>query len=219
MKATLILVITMVIAGALSYANGMVSGDSDVNPIDRNDDGATEVESDVIWGDDSGQWAHDGECDDPRFVGPGAALILGYDGLKADASDCQELYLQGDLELREGSAPERVEWGDDSSRWADDGECDDPRFAGPAAAATVLEEDRMSDASDCRWLFKRMRIVLVTPVESDGIVWGDNSSPWANDGECDDPRFTGPGAATTLLEENLMRDANDCRILFERGAI
>ena len=30
--------------------------------------------------------------------------------------------------------------------------------------------------------------------------FGDNTSQWANDGECDDPRFEGEGAAETLLD-------------------
>jgi hypothetical protein len=49
--------------------------------------------------------------------------------------------------------------------------------------------------------------------------FGDNSSHWANDGECDDPRFEGAGAADTLLEEDLGHDAADCRKLFDAGRI
>lgn len=49
--------------------------------------------------------------------------------------------------------------------------------------------------------------------------FGDNSSHWANDGECDDPRFEGAGAANTLLEEDLGHDAADCRRLFDAGRI
>ena len=28
----------------------------------------------ISFGDDSGDWAQDGECDDPRFEGPGMSL-------------------------------------------------------------------------------------------------------------------------------------------------
>jgi hypothetical protein len=49
--------------------------------------------------------------------------------------------------------------------------------------------------------------------------FGDNSSHWANDGECDDPRFEGAGAADTLLEEDLGHDAADCRKLFDAGRV
>ena len=51
------------------------------------------------------------------------------------------------------------------------------------------------------------------------ISFGDDTSEWANDGECDDPRFEGPGTAVTLLAEDLLRDATDCRELFKRGEV
>lgn len=49
--------------------------------------------------------------------------------------------------------------------------------------------------------------------------FGDNSSHWANDGECDDPRFEGKGAANTLLDEDLGHDAADCSKLFDAGRV
>ncbi|MDJ0908768.1 MAG: caspase family protein [Woeseiaceae bacterium] len=51
------------------------------------------------------------------------------------------------------------------------------------------------------------------------IDFGDDSSRWANDGECDDPRFEGDGVASILLDEDLYRDATDCRDLYDRGRI
>ena len=51
------------------------------------------------------------------------------------------------------------------------------------------------------------------------IDFGDDTSAWANDGECDDPRFEGPGTAATLRGEDLGRDASDCRRLYEEGRI
>ena len=51
------------------------------------------------------------------------------------------------------------------------------------------------------------------------IDFGDDSSEWANDGECDDPRFVGEGMASTLLDQDLYRDATDCRDLYDRGRI
>jgi hypothetical protein len=53
-----------------------------------------------------------------------------------------------------------VDFGDDDSRWARDGECDDPRFEGDGMAATLLEEDLLHDATDCRKLFDAQRIRL-----------------------------------------------------------
>ncbi|MDA9207574.1 hypothetical protein N9O61_01675 [Octadecabacter sp.] len=52
-----------------------------------------------------------------------------------------------------------------------------------------------------------------------GFVWGTNESKWANDGDCDDPRFDGVGAHTLLLPEDAYKDANDCRALFEAGKV
>lgn len=51
------------------------------------------------------------------------------------------------------------------------------------------------------------------------IEWGDNGSRWANDGECDDPRFAGPGVSSVTLAEDRYHDANDCRQLYEQGMI
>ena len=49
--------------------------------------------------------------------------------------------------------------------------------------------------------------------------FGDDASQWANDHECDDPRFQGEGSATTLLDEDRGHDATDCHALFEAGRI
>lgn len=51
------------------------------------------------------------------------------------------------------------------------------------------------------------------------IDFGNNSSQWALDGECDDPRFIGPASATTLLAEDAFRDATDCKLAFELGLV
>lgn len=57
-------------------------------------------------------------------------------------------------------AVDTIEWGDDGSRWAHDGECDDPRFAGPGAHGNNLAEDRYHDATDCRRLYEQGQIYL-----------------------------------------------------------
>lgn len=51
------------------------------------------------------------------------------------------------------------------------------------------------------------------------IEWGDNTSQWANDGECDDDRFAGPGMADILVPSDRFHDAGDCRRLYEAGLI
>ena len=51
------------------------------------------------------------------------------------------------------------------------------------------------------------------------INFGNNSSQWALDGECDEPRFIGPASATTLLQEDAFRDATDCKVAFDLGLV
>ena len=115
------------------------------------------------------------------------------------------------------TASDGIDYGDDASLWARDGECDDPRFEGPGTAETLLEQDRAHDATDCRTLFEQGQIWLRP--DATGIDYGDDASPWARDGECDDPRFEGPGTDETLLEQDRAHDATDCRTLFEQGQI
>ena len=55
--------------------------------------------------------------------------------------------------------------------------------------------------------------------EEESLEFGDDSSEWANDGECDDPRFEGDGMSATLMDQDQARDATDCRKLFETGRI
>ena len=53
-----------------------------------------------------------------------------------------------------------VDFGDDASVWALDGECDDPRFSGEGVAQTQVDWDTYHDATDCRALFNMGRIRL-----------------------------------------------------------
>ena len=53
-----------------------------------------------------------------------------------------------------------------------------------------------------------------------GIDFGDDSSTWAHDGECDDPRFRGEGmTATPLLDQDIRADASDCLEAFKAGRL
>ena len=116
-----------------------------------------------------------------------------------------------------GHAGEKLRVGDDSSEFAHDGECDDPRFTGKGMAGTLLTSDIGRDASDCLGLYHTGKIKLrrnwrvKNPVECASVDWGDNRSEYANDSECDDPRFKGPGVDSITLLEDLKHDANDCR--------
>lgn len=115
-----------------------------------------------------------------------------------------------------------IDFGDDGSSWANDQECDDPRFGGDGMASTLVEADQLHDASDCRTLFLAGSIYLLdgnSNPDNNGIDFGDDSSSWAEDGECDDPRFQGDGMASVLDDGNRLADASDCRLLFQSGSI
>ena len=118
----------------------------------------------MSFGDDSGEFANDGECDDPRFIGGGMASGLSNEGIGRDASDCSNLQKAG-----------RIRWERQQSQW---------------------------DVAQCA-----------------AIDYGNDSAQYANDGECDDPRFTGPGVDNITLASDLGIDASDCRALCERGAV
>ena len=49
--------------------------------------------------------------------------------------------------------------------------------------------------------------------------FGDDAGQWANDGECDDPSFTGRGMGLTDSQEDRGHDATDCSALLEAGLI
>jgi len=180
----------------------------------------------IDFGDDSSEWANDGECDDPRFTGPGAAEELVDADLMKDATDCRAAFEAGTVTLKDGgtSTPAtttatEIDYGDDSSEWANDGECDDPRFAGTGVASETLQEDIRRDATDCRAAVEAGTATYEGEIDSAAFDFGSDYSRWANDGECDDPRFTGPGTNKKLLAEDERGDATDCRTLLESGQV
>jgi hypothetical protein len=126
------------------------------------------------FGDDSSRYANDGECDDPRFEGPGAADELLESDRGHDATDCRERYEAGEITLR----ADAINYGDDASRYAKDGECDDPRFQGAGSASELVEADRGHDATDCRELLATGRVTLRS--DSGGSP-GASSTPPAED--------------------------------------
>lgn len=207
-------------------------GDRAAASVAAEPDGMAGETGDIDFGDDSGRWTGDGQCDDPRFSGEGMAPILELEDLRADASDCRAAFEAGTITYM-GEEPElppvEFDYGDDWSEWANDGECDDPRFTGPGTDKKMLDDDMYGDASDCRALEAEGKVSIIevytpeyaagAPYDSSHIDFGDNESDYADDEYCDDPRFMGPGAATVLLEGDLMHDANDCRAAYEDGTV
>jgi hypothetical protein len=205
----------------------------------------------IDFGDDTSQWAKDGECDDPRFAGTGSAAELLDADIAKDATDCRTAYEAGTVTLKDtaaapaetGTSPsdiaiaspiDAIDWGDDTSEYAKDNECDDPRFTGSAMGAEPLESNMRKDATDCRAAYEAGTITLkdaapaptsIPPVApptatpAADIDFGDDTGEWAKDGECDDPRFAGTGAADELVEADLLKDATDCQTALEAGTV
>ncbi len=98
-------------------------------------------------------------------------------------------------------------------------------FFGKGMSADLVSEDIAHDAADCRKLYKAGQIRFW--VESSArratqcsrIKFGNNSSKWSNDGECDDPRFEGRGSSKDLDHNDVGRDAKDCRTMCRSGMV
>lgn len=57
-------------------------------------------------------------------------------------------------------------------------------------------------------------------VGASAVDFGDDSSKFSKDGECDDKRFTGAGMTDTpLLDSDVKHDATDCRAAFSQGRL
>lgn len=124
--------------------------------------------STIDFGTDDSMWALDGECDDPRFEGIGMAEDPLEEGdTRADASDCRAAFeagtislvavassskpLRNSMPLKRPMSAAEIDYGDDASLFANDGECDDARFIGDALAdPPLLPGDVGHDASDCK---------------------------------------------------------------------
>lgn len=119
----------------------------------------TAFSEDIKYGDDSGPYPTDGECDDRRFYGTGVVTgELNWESLGKDATDCRTAVQSGRAALWDREKAKAAtecaaqRWGDDSSEYADDGVCDDPRFEGLGAANILINDDSGRDATDCRRL-------------------------------------------------------------------
>ncbi|MHA6732275.1 hypothetical protein [Devosia sp. A369] len=186
-------------------------------PVNKKTPAAAVSTGDIDFGDDSGDWTHDGECDDPRFTGAGVAVELVDADLLKDASDCRAAFEAGTVTLKADANAAAIDFGDDSGAWTHDGECDDPRFVGAGSAVELVDADLRKDASDCRAAYEAGSVRYVGDTAPDAIDYGDDSSEWAKDGECDDPRFSGSGVASELLDADLGHDATDCKAAVAAG--
>ena len=104
-------------------------------------------------------------------------------------------------------------YGTDAGEWAGDGACQDPRFNGAGAPATMATEGR--DATDCRAAHRDGRVNL--PEHLLAELFGEDTGDWVHDGECDDPYFEGEGVAMLTAWEERGADASDCRYQWSLG--
>ena len=120
----------------------------------------------IRFGDNRSQWAHDGECDDRRFFGPGVDEDLMAEDIGHDAADCRRLYKEGRIRFwveskaRAATECSKIRFGDNASQWSKDGECDDPRFEGRGMSKDLDSDDTGHDARDCRQMCKTGMIYL-----------------------------------------------------------
>jgi hypothetical protein len=194
----------------------------------------------VNFGDNSGMFADDGECDDPRFEGPGAAAFTSEASELRDANDCRSLFQAGRVSLAEeaSTAMGSSATSTSSNRNSEPATAREPEPYTPGTPRGDIDGATLEDGS----IFAsgtvyggpinpgdRSRVGMpdtaayVPPpprrTATGGIDFGDNSSAYANDGECDDPRFEGEGMAFISFDEDRGKDANDCRAAFEAGTI
>lgn len=122
-------------------------------------------------------------------------------------------------------AAQSINFGDDSSQWANEGECDDRRFYGTGMSSGLDRDDIGHDATDCRVRYEEGEMALwdfaaaKAATQCDSINFGDDNSEWPSDNKCDDARFDGPGSDYVLLPKQTRHDATDCRKLCALGQI
>ena len=120
----------------------------------------------VRFGDNRSKWAHDGECDDRRFFGSGVSRDLRVGDIGHDAADCRRLYKAGKIRFwvesraRAATVCSKIRFGNNASKWAKDGECDDPRFEGRGMSKDLDADDIGHDSSDCRNMCKTGMVYL-----------------------------------------------------------
>ena len=172
------------------------------------------AEDAIDFGSDSGVWASNYICEDsrfeidPRLGDPDVALPpTTPNATRGDATDCRRAFIANEIWLLDPDY--NMAFGTDSSRWAYDGECDDPRFEGDGMAELLLRDNIRHDATDCRTGLVSGRVTF-TRITNHEITFGDDRGAWAYDGECDDPRFEGEDMATTPRAQNVLHDATDC---------
>ncbi|MES2624840.1 MAG: pre-peptidase C-terminal domain-containing protein [Pseudomonadota bacterium] len=138
--------------------------------------------------------------------GDGAKLVI----TESRSSDWASLDLDGT-----GGAPSSVasngeiDFGDDLSAWANDGECDDPRFQGEGVADSADDSDLYHDATDCSTLYAAGNVAIAAnAATADGAAEGgpargsldSSDAVLDNYGYVDTYTFDGEAGATAVLD-------------------
>lgn len=124
--------------------------------------------------------------------------------------------------VESASVSKALDFGDDNGNWPNDGMCDDPRFEGPKAGDGQIDEDIGHDATDCKAAFEAGLVTRTydpAVMAVDDIYFGNDSTPFKNDGICNDPRFAGEKTDPQNTVGASKMDKTDCRALFEAGEI
>ena len=98
--------------------------------------------ADIDFGEDAGDYANDGACDDARFESDGDDWTYQRNHVLRDATDCRTLYEAGELTLY-------LDFGDNSGEYANDNTCDDNRFTGEGRSILQTDSHVKRDAVDC----------------------------------------------------------------------
>ena len=98
--------------------------------------------ADIDFGEDAGDYANDGACDDARFESDGDDWTYQRNHVLRDATDCRTLYEAGELTLY-------LDFGDNSGDYANDNTCDDSRFTGEGRSILQTDSHVKRDAVDC----------------------------------------------------------------------
>ena len=114
-----------------------------------------------------------------------------YAAIKATATDDRRLLLTRYLILDYGQTPKNIELS----------------LSTTLSIAKILRDDFNSTN------------VPALPAPTSSIEWGDDSGSYANDNACDDARFHEDGDEWSYQRNHVLRDATDCRTLYEAGDI
>jgi hypothetical protein len=144
------------LAAALAALPHVVLAQTKPSPAPETGAAAPATDGGINFGDDSAEWANDGECDDRRFTGTGMAIFLSWSNTGRDASDCSALVSAGSVRLwnlaeaQAATQCDGINFGDDTGSYPSDSECDDARFEGFGMATNIGPDEVGRDATDCR---------------------------------------------------------------------